>query len=144
MSEPRSAAEDRFPSSLEVVIDIPRLGFIKRDDDGHVDFISPLPCPFNYGSVPNTLSGDGDREDALVLGERLARGRRVQVPVVARVDFEDAGLPDPKWVCSFGPLSNSDRRLVDAFFTFYAHSKSVLNHVRGKSGVTRYRGLRLR
>lgn len=132
-----------FPDALEVVIDVPRLGFIKRDDAGHVDFISPLPCPFNYGSVPNTLSGDGDREDAVVLGAALPRGTAVRVPVVARVDFVDAGLPDPKWICSFFPLSDADRRLVSAFFGFYAHSKGVLNRVRGKSGVTRYGGLQL-
>jgi inorganic pyrophosphatase len=139
-----SPSTSAFPDDLEVVIDVPRLGFIKRDDAGHVDFISPLPCPFNYGSVPNTLSGDGDREDAVVLGAALPRGTSVRVPVVARVDFVDAGLPDPKWICSFSPLTSADQRLVSAFFGFYAHSKGMLNRVRGKSGVTRYRGLQLR
>jgi inorganic pyrophosphatase len=42
------------PSGLEVdvVIEVPRGSFIKRGSTGHVDFISPLPCPFNYGSRP--------------------------------------------------------------------------------------------
>jgi inorganic pyrophosphatase len=60
---------------LDVVIEVPLGSFIKRRDDGRVDFVSPVPCPFNYGSVPDTLSGDGDRVDAVVLGPRLPRGR---------------------------------------------------------------------
>ena len=40
------------PPEVEVVIEIPRGSFLKRGSTGHVDFVSPLPCPFNYGSVP--------------------------------------------------------------------------------------------
>ena len=47
--EPRSA-----PPEVDVVIEIPRGSFLKRGSTGHVDFVSPLPCPFNYGSVPAT------------------------------------------------------------------------------------------
>ncbi len=133
---------DAFPADVEVVIEVPRFGFIKRKDDGGVDFISPLPCPFNYGSVPNTQSGDGDRQDAVVLGPRLARGTKVRVPVLARVTFIDAGLPDPKWICSSAPLTDSDRNAVRRFFTFYARAKQLLYVLRGRSaGDTRYAGI---
>ena len=133
---------DAFPDELEVVIEVPRLGFIKRKDDGSVDFISPLPCPFNYGSVPGTRSGDGDREDAVVLGPRLPRGTKVRVPVLARVQFIDAGLPDPKWICGTGPLANADRSAVRSFFTFYARAKRVLYSLRGRAAPdTRYAGI---
>jgi inorganic pyrophosphatase len=67
-----------LPAELEVVIEVPLGGFIKRRDDGGIDFVSLAPCPFKYGSVPDTRSGDGDRLDALVLGPRLARGTRVR------------------------------------------------------------------
>jgi inorganic pyrophosphatase len=130
-----------FPESLEVVIEVPRMGFIKRKDDGSVDYVSPLPCPFNYGSVPNTVSGDGDREDAVVLGPKVARGARVRMPVVARLRFVDAGEHDPKWICSPDPLTDDDRRTVIRFFMFYARSKTLLNALRGKTGVTRYLGI---
>ena len=40
---------------LEVVIEVPRGSFVKRGSSGSVDFISPLPCPFNYGAVPTLL-----------------------------------------------------------------------------------------
>lgn len=134
----------QWPEQLEVVVEVPRLGFIKRRDDGGVDYVSPLPCPFNYGSVPGTVSGDGDREDAVLLGPRRPRGHQVSAPVLARVDFVDAGQPDPKWVCGVGPLSTRDRWLVAVFFGFYARAKSLLNAARGKRGPTRYAGLALR
>jgi inorganic pyrophosphatase len=130
-----------FPDELEVVIEVPRGGFIKRKDDGSVDFVSPVPCPFNYGSVPDTLSGDGDRLDALVLGPRLARDARVRARVVAVVRFTDAGDDDPKLVCSDGSLGPVDRAKIAGFFALYARAKSLLNALRGKHGATRYWGI---
>jgi inorganic pyrophosphatase len=59
---------------VDVVIEVPRGSFIKRGSTGNVDFVSPLPCPFNYGSVPAYLGLEGDLLDALVLGPRLALG----------------------------------------------------------------------
>jgi len=50
---------------VDVVIEIPRGSFLKRGSTGHVDFISPLPCPFNYGSVPSYLGREGDLLDAV-------------------------------------------------------------------------------
>ena len=51
----RDAAE---PPELEVVIEIPRGSFLKRGSSGRIDFVSPLPCPFNYGSAPAWLGLD--------------------------------------------------------------------------------------
>jgi inorganic pyrophosphatase len=131
------------PKRLDVVIDTPRFSLIKRKDDGRIDFVSPLPCPFNYGSVPDSRSDDGDRLDAVVLGPRLARGRRVSVAVIALVRFVDAGQSDPKYVCAERPLSAGDRRLLTLFFASYARLKRALNHLRGKSGETLYQGIEL-
>lgn len=128
-------------SSLEVVIDVPRGGFIKRDDHGRVDYVSPLPCPFNYGSVPGTRAGDGDRLDVLVLGPRLARGARVTVPIVGRVRFLDAGASDPKYICSESALTPAEHALVSTFFTLFARLKRLLNLLRGKRGATRFDGI---
>lgn len=137
---------------IEVVIDVPLGGFVKRTDDGTIDFVSPVPCPFNYGSVPGTRSGDGDRLDAVVLGPRLARGARVRVNVVARVRFTNAGQDDPKLICSRSarsdrPLGRLDRAKVTTFFALYARAKALVNRVRGigngnwKSGPTRFDGI---
>jgi inorganic pyrophosphatase len=126
---------------LEVVIEVPRGSFVKRDDEGRFDYLSPLPAPFNYGSVPNTVSGDGDRLDAVVLGARLPQGARVALPALAVVRFIDAGQSDPKYICGASPLRLRDRLLVVGFFAAYAHLKGALNLLRGKRGPTRYEGI---
>ena len=73
----RMVDEFRTPE-VEVVIEVPRGSFLKRGSTGHLDFISPLPCPFNYGSVPSLLGLEGDLLDAVVLGPRLPRGTQRQ------------------------------------------------------------------
>lgn len=127
---------------VTVLIDTPRGGFVKRHDDGSIDFVSPLPSPFNYGSVPGSRSSDGDRLDALVLGPSLARGRTVELPIVGRVDFLDAGLDDPKLVLADHPPSRWERARVVAFFRVYGLAKCVLHGIRGERGETRFRGVR--
>jgi inorganic pyrophosphatase len=62
-----------------VVIEVLQSSFLKRGSTGKVDFISPLPCPFNYGSVPGYIGLDGDLPDAVVLGPRLALGTKISV-----------------------------------------------------------------
>src|SRR5437764_5233359 len=82
--------------SLEVVIEIPRWSFLKRGSSGRLDFVSPLPCPFNYGSVRELVGGDDDYLDAIVLGPRLPRGARVRVGVWGAVGLTDRGMYDDK------------------------------------------------
>ena len=127
-------------TELTVVVDVPRGSFVKRDDNGIVDFVSPFPCPFNYGHVPGTRAEDGDAMDAVVLGRRLPLGTASTVAVRGRIGFIDAGLPDPKWVCARSPLSSLQRLQVQGFFRFYALSKGIINRARGKHGPTRYLG----
>lgn len=125
---------------LKVVIDVPRGSFIKRDDHGVVDFVSPIPCPFNYGHVPGTLAEDGAPLDAIVLGPRLRLGSSATVAARARVDFIDAGCSDPKWICADAPLSSVQRLQVAWFFRSYAVAKRLINRIRAKPGPTRYLG----
>ena len=124
-----------------VTIETPKFSFIKRKDNGSIDYISPFPCPFNYGSVPGTLSGDGDREDAVVLGKRLKMGVTLEVPVVAVVRFVDKGEDDPKYICSYYKITNSEKMIVVGFFKFYAFAKGLLNKLRGKKGKTKFAGI---
>ena len=122
------------PPRVEVVIEIPRGSFVKRGSTGHVDFISPLPCPFNYGSVPDLVGLEGDLLDALVLGSRLRLGTRITVAAWGAVTLTDRGMADDKLVCSDKPLRASQRRDVLRFFRFYARCKGVLNVWRGRPG----------
>ena len=125
---------------LEVVIEVPKWSFVKRGSSGHLDFISPFPCPFNYGSVPDYVGLEGDLLDALVLGPRLQRGARVRVMAHGAVGLTDRGMYDDKIVCSPGPLSRSDRNRVLRFFRFYGQCKRLLNFYRGRPGLTRSEG----
>ena len=97
------AAED--PPEVEVVIEIPRGSFLKRGSTGHVDFISPLPCPFNYGSVPQYLGLEGDLLDAVVLGPRLPLGTHMRVKAWGAVILTDRGMTDDKLICSHQPVT---------------------------------------
>jgi len=45
------------PPEVEVVIEVPRGNFLKRGSTGELNFISPLPGPFDYGSVPSHIEG---------------------------------------------------------------------------------------
>jgi inorganic pyrophosphatase len=127
-------AMDAEPPVVEVVIEIPRGSFLKRGSRGQVDFISPLPCPYNYGSVPNYLGQEGDLLDALVLGPRLALGTRVRVKVWGAVILADRGMTDDKLVCSSRPPTARECRNILRFFRFYARCKGLLNLWRRRPG----------
>ncbi len=122
------------PPELDVVIEIPKGSFLKRGSRGHIDFISPLPCPFNYGSVPHLLGLEGDLLDAVVLGPRLPRGARLTVPARGAVILIDRGMVDDKLICSDHPLSLRERQKVLRFFRLYAKCKGLLNFFRGRPG----------
>jgi inorganic pyrophosphatase len=128
----REASPD--PPAIEVVIEVPRGSFLKRGSTGHVDFISPLPCPFNYGSVPSYVGLEGDLLDALVLGPRLPLGTRIWVKAWGAVTLTDRGMTDDKLICSHYPLNASERRKVLRFFHFYAKCKGLLNVWRRRPG----------
>lgn len=119
------------PPEVEIRIEVPRGSFVKRDATGRVEFVSPLPCPFNYGAAPALRGGDGEALDAVVLGPRLGAGACVRVPVQALVRFMDAGVSDNKLICAARPPGSLARLGVLAFFHFYATAKRVLRAGRG-------------
>ena len=126
-----------------MVIEVPRLTFVKRKPCGSVDFVSPLPCPYNYGSIEGTLGPDGDPLDALVLGPRLPFGARVESRVRGVIHFEDDGAFDPKIVCSPEPLTQSQRKGIERFFYTYMWLKRAIylrRLRRGRARPTRYLG----
>ncbi len=131
---PLSAGGRSAPPEIEVVIEIPKWSLIKRGSTGHIDFVSPLPCPFNYGSVPSYVGLEGDLLDALVLGPRLQVGTVLRVKAWGAVTLTDRGMSDDKIVCSTSPLSDAQKRNVLRFFSFYAKCKGLLNIMRRRSG----------
>ncbi len=129
----KSDATPELPE-LDVVIEIPKGSFLKRGSAQQIDFISPLPCPFNYGSVPSLVGLEGDLLDAVVLGLRLPLGTRLTVKARGAVTLMDRGMTDDKLICSDHPLSSYERQNVRRFFRFYAKCKGILNFFRGRSG----------
>ena len=119
---------------VEVIIEIPRGSFLKRGSTGELDFISPFPCPFNYGSIPAFIGLDGDLLDAVVLGPRLPRGTTVKVNAWGAIRMIDRGLYDDKLICSHSPIPPWKQELILLFFMIYAKAKSLLNLTRGRKG----------
>ena len=122
------------PPTVQVVIEVPRGSFLKRGSTGRVDFVSPLPCPFNYGSVPSYLGLEGDLLDAVVLGPRLPLGARIEVRAWGAVTLTDRGMTDDKLICSDHAPAMSQRLRVVRFFHFYAQCKGLLNFWRRRPG----------
>jgi inorganic pyrophosphatase len=119
---------------VQVLIEVPRGSFLKRGSLGHVDFVSPLPCPYNYGSIPTHIGLEGDLLDAVVLGPRLPLGRTVTVPAWGAVTLVDRGIADDKLICSAMPVTKRQRDAVLRFFRFYALCKGLLNLYRRRPG----------
>jgi inorganic pyrophosphatase len=142
-SRRRPAGEETLePPEVEVVIEIPRGSFFKRGSTGHLDFVSPFPCPFNYGSVPSHLGLEGDLLDAVVLGPRLPLGARRRVKAWGAVTLTDRGMSDDKLICSEHPPDASACRRVLRFFHFYAKCKGLLNLWRRRPGRNACEGWR--
>lgn len=130
------------PPVVDLVIEVPRFGFVKRGWGERIDFVSPLPCPYNYGAVPTHLGLEGDLLDAIVLGPRLPRGTRLRLPAWGAVTMADRGLVDDKLICSAYPPSAAEIARVLRFFRFYARCKGLLNVLRRRPGRNACDGLR--
>ncbi|MFT4518436.1 MAG: inorganic pyrophosphatase [Halioglobus sp.] len=128
------------PPSVEVVIEIPRGSFLKRGGDGRVDFVSPLPCPYNYGSIHQYIGGEGDYLDAVVLGPRLKAGAIVQVSAYGSVGLSERFMYDDKLICADHPITKKEARNILLFFRIYAVCKGILNVIRGNAGRSRCHG----
>jgi inorganic pyrophosphatase len=129
-------------SLVEVIIEVPRGSFLKRGSTGKLDFISPLPCPFNYGSIPAFIGLDGDLLDAVVLGPRLPLGTKVSVYAWGAIGLIDHGLHDDKLICSHSPIPPWKQRLILLFFMIYAKAKSLINLIKGYRGRNSCEGWR--
>ncbi|MFT5358063.1 MAG: inorganic pyrophosphatase [Polyangiales bacterium] len=122
--------------TVSVRVEVPRGSRIKRSADGRVEFVSPIRCPFNYGSVEGEiLAPDGDAYDALLLGPRLSYGQIADGRLLGVVDFLDRGVEDPKLVVGIS-MSDGERESVSRFFRRYARIKRLLRFTQ----ETQFRG----
>jgi inorganic pyrophosphatase len=131
---PPEAADDADAPEVEVLVEVPRGCFLKRDPAGRIHFVSPLPCPYNYGAVPSLLGLEGDLLDAVVLGPRLPFGTRLRVRAWGAVTLTDRGLADDKLICSAQAPSARQIAQLLRFFGFYARCKALRNTLRRRPG----------
>lgn len=111
---------------VTMVVEVPKGAFVKRAADGGIDFISALPCPFNYGSIPGQPAEDGEPQDALHIGPRLGAGEEKTSTLRGVVRFVDGPYTDDKFVLKDSELTTRDRMKIGLFFRTYAAVKSVL------------------
>lgn len=131
---------------LVIRIEVPRGSFIKRElhDGSRVSFVSPFPCPFNYGYILDSCGDDGDPEDAIFFGGACAVGDEVVGRAIGRVLFLDKGERDNKTIISDVPLSRGQKWALSTFFTLYAIGKRALSILTLKWGVkSRFEGIEI-
>ena len=102
------------PEDVNVIIEIPEGCMVKYEMDKDAEVImvdrfvrTSMGYPTNYGFVPNTMSGDGDPVDVLVLcSQPLYPGILVNVVPIALLEMEDEAGMDAKVIAV--PTEKSD------------------------------------
>ena len=137
---------DNAPEELYAGIEIPAGGFTKYEmdsDTGHImvdRFVRmPVAYPANYGFVTQSMSGDGDPLDVLVVTRApLHPGVLIKVRPIAILKTLDDGEVDDKIVAvpatkldptykdvkNIQDLPEQDRLRIESFFRVYKQMKS--------------------
>ena len=125
-------------SDVRFVLTVRRGAFVKRRTDGSVYYVSPLPCPFDYGEVPGTMAADGDALDVVVWGalpaDAVGPGDDYALALQGAVDFYDDGVVDTKLIVGDTAPGASGRVAILAFFRLLALAKSLRGMVRQRGG----------
>ena len=108
------------PEEINVFIEIPQGSLVKYELDKDSGYIfvdrfafTTMGYPANYGFVPNTISGDGDPVDVLVLSvQPVAPGTVIPATPIGLLEMEDEAGVDAK-VIAVPPLN------VDPFYGRY-------------------------
>jgi inorganic pyrophosphatase len=130
-------AESNPPKHVRVRIEVSKGSHIKRGSRGEIDYLSPFPCPWNYGSAIDLMGADGDPLDVVVMGEKLKSGAVVEVELQGHIPFLDLGLKDDKWVGAPAALRSEEIDQLNRFFRRYAQAKRLVNRVRRRGGEIR-------
>lgn len=130
-------------SEQTIIIETPRGAFVKRNEEGGVDYISPFPSPFHYGRLENFAGGDGDPMDAIWFGTRSSTDR-IDGVVIGVVRFVDKGEVDDKWILSDGrSLTTGEVIGLKSFFAGYAALKNGLELFRNRAMNSTLLGIEL-
>ena len=115
-------------SDVEVLIEIPYNTNVKyeTDDQGriYVDRVlsTSMVYPGNYGFIENTLAGDGDPIDALIINHTpFAPCSRVRCRIIGVLETRDENGLDEKLICV--PIDKIDKK-----FSKYQDIDDINNH----------------
>jgi inorganic pyrophosphatase len=137
--DPAGTTRPPFGRRVAVRIETPRGSFVKRDwIDGRLRaaFVSPVPCPFDYGTIAGEPAEDGLGRDAVWLGRRMKALETAEGVVAAVVRFRDDGAVDDKWVVTAGgTISARDVQRLSRFFSFYAAVKRLRGATASFEGI---------
>ncbi|MFJ9212938.1 inorganic diphosphatase [Streptomyces sp. NPDC102264] len=160
---PQPAAKDIPKDGFNVVVEIPQDSITKYEIDPETGqfvvnrFMSmPVAYPANYGSVPQSVGGDGDPLDGLVLTrEPLKSGAVINVRAIGVLKMVDDGEADEKIISvpvddvdptysevkDIKDLPSMERQRIEAFFEVYKQlgstKKVELNGYDNASKATR-------
>lgn len=129
------------PEEINVIIEIPEGSLVKYEMDKESGMImvdrfvrTTMGYPANYGFIPNTMSGDGDPVDVLVLCKQpLLPNTMISCYPIALLEMEDeAGMDakviavpseksDPEWGIykNLTDLPQVTKAKIDHFFNYY-------------------------
>lgn len=99
-------------NNFKVIVEIPqgtinnKYEYDETTKEFKLDFVfENVVWPYNYGFFPNTLGGDGDCLDAIVLSSApLKQGLEADCKIIGMIDVLDRGEEDCKILCV--PLSD--------------------------------------
>src|SRR3989344_4264129 len=129
------------PNEVNVLIEIPKGSNVKYEFDKEMNVMvvdrfsmTTMDYPCNYGFIPNTLSGDGDPADVLVLSEKsILPGVVIPARPIGMLEMEDESGIDAKILAvpavtgdiTFGSMNNitdvpeSIKNQIKHFFEHY-------------------------
>jgi inorganic pyrophosphatase len=99
----------------------------------------PFVFPFNYGYIPNTMSGDGDPLDAIVvMNEPLVPGSYIKCRIIGCLETEDEKGEDAKLILVPSKKVSPDQNEIESIddlpatflqkvMYFYQHYKDLEN-----------------
>ena len=125
----------------QIVIETPKGSFVKRNEEGNIDLISPFSCPFNYGRVVGYHGRDGDPLDAILLGEAVSYNSTHEAPLIGVVRFVDGGEEDHKLIFSTIPPTRRDEEALKRFFHRYAQIKNLTRLLQFRRCPSQFLGL---
>ena len=100
---------------------------------------TPFMFPFNYGFIPNTLSGDGDPLDVLIyMDEPIIPGSYIKCRIIGALETEDEKGNDIKIICvpskkvspqeaNIEAIKDLPNMFMEKVIYFYQHYKDLEN-----------------